>query len=117
MGFYVRSRIRTLLVVVALIVAFWFIPQDAGTVVGAFFAALASTAFAFTVVRAALTNRLQGIDGLVDTGVAITTILFGFAGAYVMLGTTEDFNSNLTHLDALYFSLVTFTTTGFGDIS
>jgi hypothetical protein len=47
----------------------------------------------------------------------VSYLVGGFAAAYWDRGSTENFNVPLTHLDALYFAVGTFTTAGTGNIA
>jgi voltage-gated potassium channel len=47
---------------------------------------------------------------------ATFSLNLNFAFIYYVLGTKENFSESLTRVDAVYFGLTTFTTTGYGDI-
>lgn len=47
-------------------------------------------------------------------GMSASLIVYGFAVAYYLIG--DHFKPSISHFDALYFSTVTFTTVGYGDI-
>jgi multisubunit Na+/H+ antiporter MnhC subunit len=56
------------------------------------------------------TSLLQLIFG-------VSFINYAFALTYYTAGTSQNFGKPLTHIDALYFELTTFTTVGYGDIA
>jgi hypothetical protein len=60
--------------------------------------------------------RLRAVEGLAAT---LVLFLVLFAGSYYLLGRSvpESFSEPLTRTDALYFTLTTFSTVGFGDIT
>ncbi|WP_407343361.1 ion channel [Pengzhenrongella phosphoraccumulans] len=63
--------------------------------------------------------RNNGYGFLVMRFVTLFSLLIGsFSGAYWVLSTLEpmSFNASLSKVDSIYFTLTTFTTTGFGDI-
>lgn len=57
---------------------------------------------------------------VLDLFFVVTTaalIIMNFSVVFYEIGTTKNFNHQLTRLDAFYFTATTFTTTGFGDIT
>ena len=55
---------------------------------------------------------------LVLMAIAVASLLnASYTSAYHAFGTEENFGSNLSHVDALYFNIVTFSTTRYGDIA
>lgn len=68
------------------------------------------------LVHAVKPARMKLIDIYSLIG-SVSLINFLFACAYYAIGTTKDFGQPMTHVDALYFDLSTFTTVGYGDIT
>lgn len=53
---------------------------------------------------------------LVNVAHLFHATIVGFACLYYSMGTSANFNSPLSRVDAFYLSIATFSTTGFGDI-
>jgi voltage-gated potassium channel len=69
----------------------------------------------FRRIRKATYPGIQATEALLLTGALFLTT---FAAFYVVLSgeNPEAFNTNVTHLSALYFTVTVFATVGFGDI-
>ncbi|UUU20126.1 ion channel [Streptomyces sp. DSM 40750] len=114
---------RAVCVAAGLVTAYYLLPLDRPGSYGAS-AVLACGLVAVVLVflwevRAIVRSpwpRLKAVEALAAT-VALYLVLF--AGVYYLLerSTPGSFSEPLTRTDALYFTLTTFTTVGFGDIS
>ena len=113
---------RTVITVVVLIVAYHLIPFDRGVTwqigvvaVVALLLLFAGAAFELRAVTVAEFPTLRGIQALT---VSLVVVLLAFAGVYMILSNSDpgSFDEVLDHAGALYFSLTTLTTIGYGDI-
>lgn len=107
---------------VAILTLYFLVPLDAddapvGEVLGALAAVLCVTVVAWVVVEEAgrARRRLRAVHLLL----AFELVLVGFSLGYYLLATDlpGEVTGLHTRLDALYFSLTTMSTVGFGDIS
>jgi hypothetical protein len=118
-----RVVIRTLASAIALVVAYFLIPMEnleSASAIGGLVLGLAFVGGLFTwqiwkIVRAEHPG-LQAIEGL---GLMLPGYLLAFATLYHLMSVSgpENFNEPLTKVDSLYFTLVCFSTVGFGDIT
>ncbi|WP_151482292.1 potassium channel family protein [Streptomyces albicerus] len=114
---------RAASVAAGLVIAYYLLPLDGRGTAGTS-ALLACGLLAVVVVfvwevRAIVRSphpRLKAVEALAAT---LVLYLVLFAGAYYLLdrSTPGSFSEPLTRTDALYFTLTTFTTVGFGDIT
>ncbi|MFF4353492.1 potassium channel family protein [Streptomyces sp. NPDC001530] len=114
---------RAVCVAAGLVTAYYLLPLDGGNSAGTS-ALLACGLLAVVVVfwwevRAVVRSpypRAKAVEALVPT---LVLFLVLFASAYYLLerSTPGSFSEPLTRTDALYFTLATFTTVGFGDIT
>lgn len=82
--------------------------------------ALAAFVALLTVqVRAVMRSDLPGLRAVEALAVCLPMFLIIFASSYhvASVGSPEAFSEELSKLDSLYFTITTFTTTGFGDIA
>ncbi|MEV4045978.1 potassium channel family protein [Streptomyces sp. NPDC049744] len=114
---------RAVFVAVGLVTAYYLLPLDerltAGTSVLLGCGLLAVLLVFCWEVRAITRSphpRLRAAEGLAATVVLFLTL---FAGSYYLLGRSApgSFSEPLNRTDALYFTLTTFATVGFGDIT
>ncbi|MFJ4203962.1 potassium channel family protein [Streptomyces sviceus] len=114
---------RALVIAVGLVTTYYVLPLDESDTAGA--SAVLACGLAAVVlvfgweVRAIVRSphpRLRAIEALAAT-VALFLVLF--ASGYYMLDRTTpgSFSESLTRTDALYFTLTTLSTVGFGDIT
>ncbi|WP_086564823.1 potassium channel family protein [Streptomyces africanus] len=114
---------RAVLIAAGLVTAYYLLPLDERHTAGA--SALLACGLAVVLlvfgweVRAILRSphpRLRAVEALTVT-VALFLVLF--ASGYYLLdhSATGSFSEPLTRTDALYFTLTTFSTVGFGDIT
>ena len=70
-------------------------------------------------VRAVMRADLPGLRAVEALAITLPVFLIIFAGSYhvASVGSPEAFNEPLSKLDSLYFTVTTFTTTGFGDVA
>jgi len=70
-------------------------------------------------LRAVLRARYPGVRAAVALAATVPLFLLLFASAYYVMArsTPGSFSQHLTRTDALYFTVTTFTTVGFGDIT
>lgn len=114
---------RALFVAVGLVTAYYLLPLDERLTAGTSLLLLCGLVAVLLVfcwqVRAITRSphpRLRAIEGLAAT---LVLFLVVFAGSYYVLGRSapSSFSEPLSRTDALYFTLTTFTTVGFGDIT
>lgn len=119
----VRSVLREGLTVALLLVVYYQAPLS-GRVTSRALQGLGVGLFAFAVmllwqvhsVRAAKLPEMRAVEALL---VAVPLFLVIFAAVYLSLSaaTPSAFTEPLTHTTALYFTITTFATVGFGDIT
>jgi voltage-gated potassium channel len=112
--------LRPILTGAALLSLYYLLPLDRGGVVSALIVGLtALTALVIWQVRAVTTApspRLRALESLA-TSIPLYVVLF--AGSYAVMSTRapDAFTEPLDHSDALYFTIATLATVGFGDIA
>jgi hypothetical protein len=114
---------RAVLIAVGLVTAYYLLPLDERGAAGAWVllvCGLAAVLLMFwwevrAIVRS-LHPRLRAVEALAAT---LAMFLVLFACGYYLLGHSDpdSFSEPLTRTDALYFTLTTFSTVGFGDIT
>jgi hypothetical protein len=119
----VVAVIRAVLVAVGLVIAYYLLPLDERGTAGASVLLVCGLVAVLLVfgweVRAIARSphpRLKAVEALAAT---LVLFLVLFAGAYYLLGRSapDSFSEPLTRTDALYFTLTTFSTVGYGDIA
>ena len=81
-------------------------------------AALAFLAVVAWQIREILRAEMPGLRALQAVAVAVPLFLTGYAALYVILSQTQGgFTEQMTRTSALYFSVVVFSSVGFGDIA
>ncbi len=114
--------LRPALSAVAVLVVYYALPLD-GTSVGTLFAlALGLTALAGMLswqVRAIVRSKRPRLRAIEALATAVPFFLVLFAAVYVGLSRSDPaaFTEALDRTDALYFTVTTFATVGFGDIA
>ena len=81
---------------------------------------LVLTAVTAYQVRAILRSHRPAVRGIEAVAVTVPLFLILFAAAYFLVSQTDPANFSeapLTRTDTLYFTVTTFTTVGFGDIT
>lgn len=119
----VRAGVRSALTVVALTVAYFVLPleglhtaADVGVLLASLIALMLLVAYqARQIVRADFPG-LRAVEALALTA---ALLLFVFAVTYDVMAAQQagSFNTALTRLDSLYFTVTVFGTVGFGDIT
>jgi voltage-gated potassium channel len=115
--------LRALVTSVLLVTAYYVLPFDHITDAGqiaVLVIGLAALVVLITVqVRAILRAAYPGARAIEALAMTTPLFLLLFASTYYLLGhtTPSDFSQRMTRTDALYFTMTTFTTTGFGDIT
>jgi len=115
--------LRALVTATALVVLYYLLPLDrlasvpmaVSLVVGL----VILVAVAAWELRAVLEARYPGVRAAEGLAATVPLFLLLFASAYYVMarGTPGSFSQHLTRTDALYFTVTTFTTVGFGDIT
>lgn len=114
---------RAVLVAVGLVTAYYLLPLDERGTAGAsallvcgLLAVLLVFGWEVRVIASSPHPRLKAVEALAAT---LVLFLVLFAGAYYLLerSTPGSFSEPLTRTDALYFTLTTFSTVGYGDIT
>ncbi|MFT4085573.1 MAG: ion channel [Gordonia sp. (in: high G+C Gram-positive bacteria)] len=117
----VRALVRPLLAAVILLFGYFVLPfnhestwNTAGTIVGV----ILLLSFCLWEIRAFLHATYPLAAALEMLFALVTLYLTMFSAVYFMLSDyrSGSFNEHMTRMDALYFCLTVFTTTGFGDI-
>ena len=117
------GMIRALATTTALVALYYLLPLDRLANVSLVFTLVAGLAILVAVatwqLRAVLRARYPGVRAAVALAATVPLFLLLFASAYYVMarGTPGSFSQQLTRTDALYFTVTTFTTVGFGDIT
>jgi hypothetical protein len=119
----VVSVLRATVLVIAFVAIYYVLPLDTSvvwaaitTLVGGLVALLALVGLHVRWILRSPYPALRAFEALV-TSVVLFLVLF--AGSYVVMAhiSAASFGQQLTHTDALYFTVTVFTTVGFGDIT
>ncbi|MDX3458404.1 potassium channel family protein [Streptomyces sp. ME02-8801-2C] len=119
----VVALIRAVLIAAGLVTAYYLLPLDEhGTVTSSallvcgLVGVLMVFGFEVWAIARSPHPRLKAVEALAAT---LALFLVLFAGAYYMVdrSTPGSFSEPLTRTDALYFTLTTFSTVGYGDIA
>ncbi|MDQ0813732.1 hypothetical protein QFZ63_005446 [Streptomyces sp. B3I7] len=117
------TLVRAVFIAAGLVAAYYLLPLDERLTVGTsvlLACGLLAVLLVFTWEVRAITRsphpRLRAVEGLAAT---LSLFLVLFAGSYYLLDRSApgSFSEPLARTDALYFTLTTFTTVGFGDIT
>jgi hypothetical protein len=120
---YIWALLRPLLTTVLLVVTYFLMPldhldHDAPWVGLAFGVAVIVIVLAWQIreILHAQFPMLQAVEAL---AVVLPLFLLSFAATYVVMsaGNAADFTQPLSHMSAIYFTVVVFSTVGFGDIT
>jgi voltage-gated potassium channel len=117
------GMLRALATTAALVALYYLLPLDRLANVPLVFilgaGLLILVAVATWQLRAVLRARYPGVRAAVSLAATVPFFLLLFASAYYVMahGTPGSFSQQLTRTDALYFTVTTFTTVGFGDIT
>lgn len=105
-----------------LVALYYALPLDRETVRHLIFVLVvgltAFTATGYWQIRAIARSRFPGIQAIEALAMLVPFFLILFASTYFMISfqTPMSFSEPLTRTDALYFTVTTFATVGFGDI-
>ncbi|MEV8549827.1 potassium channel family protein [Streptomyces glaucescens] len=119
----VAAVARAVLITVGLVSAYYLLPLDERGTAGAsallacgLLVVLLVFAWEVRVIARSPYPRLKAVEALAAT---LVLFLVLFAGAYYLLDHSSpgSFSEPLTRTDALYFTLTTFSTVGYGDIT
>jgi hypothetical protein len=119
----VRAVLRAAGASAALVVIYYLLPLDhssAGAAVTMLVTGLVALIALITFqVRSILVSRVPGLRAVEALATSIPLFLLLFASAYLVMSTESagSFSQQLTHTDALYFTVTVFATVGFGDIT
>ena len=117
-----RALVRALITSTLLVTAYYVLPFDhlSGTRIGYLVVGIAALVVLIGwQVRAILHAPYPVAQAIESLAVSTPLFLLLFASTYYVLGhaTPSDFSQQMTRTDALYFTMTTFSTTGFGDIT
>jgi voltage-gated potassium channel len=115
--------LRALGTIAALVAIYYLLPLDhtstwhAATILAIGLVAL--VALVTFQVRSISRSRFPGMRAVEALAISLPLFLLLFSGTYVVMAavSASNFGEKLTHTDALYFTVTTFTTVGFGDIT
>ena len=119
----VGTLIRSLGIVVLLLVIYYLLPLDRpravliiGWALAGTLALIGAIALQIRAIRSAQYPVLRAVESVAFAVPLLVTI---FASVYLLLSDSDPgaFSEPLNHTDALYFTMVTLATIGFGDIS
>ena len=114
---------RSLLVSAVVVVAYFVLPLTSPIGTGTGLWLLAGLAAVGGIlswqVRLIIRSPLPGVQAVAALAVTIPIFLILFAATYYLMGRadSDNFSEPLTRLDSLYFTITTFATVGFGDIT
>jgi voltage-gated potassium channel len=119
----VRSALRVTLSILVLLGVYYLLPMDRYTnrapVFGLAFALFAIFVLIAFQLRAIVSSPYPGVRALEALAVSIPLLVLTFASTYFIVGQYQagSFSEAMTRTDALYFTVTTFATVGFGDIT
>ncbi len=117
------GMLRALATTVALVALYYLLPLEHLASISLVITLAAGLVILVAVaawqLRAVLRARYPGVRAAVALAATVPLFLLLFASAYYVSsrGTPGSFSEHLTRTDALYFTVTTFTTVGFGDIT
>jgi hypothetical protein len=118
-----RALVRSLLIAVLLVVAFFVLPLTTATrasgilaLVGGLSAVVLVLAWHIRLILVAPYPAVRAVSALVVT---VPLFLLVFATIYYLMGVADEahWTEPLTRMDALYYTVTVFATVGFGDIT
>jgi hypothetical protein len=119
----VHSIVRVVVSIVVLLGVYYVLPLDRNSSrspVLALGAALGAILLLVVFqVRAIVESPYPGVRALESLAVSIPLLVLTFAATYFVIGqhSADAFTEPMTRTDALYFTVTTFATVGFGDIT
>jgi ion channel len=122
-GKIVRAMMRALGSAVALVAIYYLLPLDHAVrwlaitmlVIGL----IVLIGLIAYQIRSIIASPFPGLRALEALATSLPLFLLLFAGSYVVMSsiTVGSFSQPMNHTDALYFTVTTFATVGFGDIT
>lgn len=118
-----RAVVRPLLSIAVLVVVYYLLPVDRPSGVSAIVRLIVGSCLVVGIivweVRMILRSPYPTAQGIQALAVIVPTFLLVFALSYTAMSHVYagSFNQPLTRTDAIYFTMVVFTTVGFGDIA
>ncbi|MET9574892.1 ion channel [Streptomyces sp. DT199] len=119
----VTALVRAALIAAGLVTVYYVLPLDGRGTSGDSVLLACGLLLVVVVfwweVRAIVTSRYPRLKAVEALATTLALFLLLFAGAYFLLEHTNpgSFSEPLTKTDSLYFTLTTFTTVGYGDIT
>lgn len=120
---YLWAIVRPVLTAVLLVVGYFLMPLDRLGTDAPWLLMAAGVVLIVVVlvwqIREILKAQFPMLQGIEALAAVLPLYLLSFAGAYLVMssGNVDSFTQPLTHIDAVYFSVVVFSTVGFGDIA
>jgi hypothetical protein len=117
------ATIRALASTAILVTLYYLVPldkvSDVGTVAVLVVGLIIIAGIIIWQIHAIVNADYPGIQGVEAFAISVPLFLLLFAASYFVVEHTSpaSFNEPLTRTDALYFTVTTFSTTGFGDIT
>ncbi|SDE60673.1 potassium channel family protein [Rhodococcus tukisamuensis] len=118
-----RAVVRPAGTAVLLLVAYFAVPmtdlQSASAFAGLVFGLTAVTVLCVWQIRKIVRAQYPALQGVEALALTLPAYLLSFATLYYLMSVDApgDFNEPLSRIDSLYFTLVCFSTVGFGDIA
>jgi len=115
----VRAVLRAAGTTAALVVIYYLLPLDRSSAGAAVTGLVALIALVTFQVRSILASPFPGLRAVEALATSLPLFLVLFASTYLVIATESagSFSQQLTHTDALYFTVTVFATVGFGDIT
>jgi hypothetical protein len=113
---------RSLLVATAVVVGYFVLPFTtlaATTTLELLVGLVVITGLLAWQIRGIVRSPLPGVQAVATLAISVPLFVVLFAAVYFVMSEADanEFSQPLTRFDALYFSITTFTTVGFGDIT
>jgi len=121
--YVLRSLLRSSLVAVLIVLAFFFLPMTSAIAIGGLLTLVVGLATVVVVlawhIRMILVGPYPAARAVAALVVTVPLFLVVFATIYFLMGAADagQWSEQLTRLDALYFTVTVFATVGFGDIT
>ncbi len=118
-----KSLLRSLGVATALVVVYYLLPldhlSDATSIIGLVIGLVGVVLLLAVQTRAILSADFPGMKAVEALAFLVPLLLLLFASAYYLLdrASPASFTERLSRTDALYFTVTTFSTVGYGDIT
>jgi hypothetical protein len=119
----VRAVVRSIATVVILVTLYYVLPlnhlNDAVSVVLLAAGLVGVTILVIWQIFQIVRSDYPGIRGIEALALSVPLFLLIFAATYFLIGhsSPSSFSQHLTRTDSLYFTVTTFSTVGFGDIT